>query len=238
MRWPILFLCLLAAEALPAAEPTALAALKLIPKERAAKLARIVGREGAPNPDRWYLIVHDPGDENGVHEFVVANSEVVASRAISQFAEKLSIADVVGGSTVKIDSDRLAKLARQYAEANHTVIAKMNYELKKESVEATPTWSISCFDENNQSIGELVVTASKGNVLSHPGFALVPAPPVIEKKPVRAIPVFPSDSPVERTAATPMPESTPLLMDNDRRTNPVGDTFKNMGRGIRRLVPF
>lgn len=242
MRRLFLLLNFFVATALPAAETTALDALKLLPKAKAAQLARIVGRDGAPNPERWYLLVQDPADENGVHEFVVAKNEIVASRSISQFAEKLSPADVLSTGALKIDSDRLAKMARQYAEANHTPIAKINYELKKEGPEAPPTWTVSCFDENDQSIGQLVITGGKGNVMAHPGFALVPAPPVEEKKPAKSV-AAPTPARV-RTVATPIPESTPLPMDNDRakpedgRSNPVGDTFKNMGRGLRKIIPF
>ena len=80
---------------LAAADPagSALNAIKQLPRGEAKKIARIEAREGTPYPDRWYIIVNDPKDENGVHEYVVSGGEVVASRNISQFAESVKPTD-------------------------------------------------------------------------------------------------------------------------------------------------
>ena len=72
---------------------TALAAVKLIPKDAAKRRARIEAREGAPTPERWYLLVHEPTEKRGVREFVVAGGKFVTSRTLSQFAETLKPAD-------------------------------------------------------------------------------------------------------------------------------------------------
>src|SRR6186713_1211708 len=72
-----------------AASTTALQAIKLLPKGQAKYLARIEARDGIPAPERWHLLTHDVNEENGLHEYVVAGGKVVASRAISQFAETL-----------------------------------------------------------------------------------------------------------------------------------------------------
>src|SRR5215210_7382472 len=75
--------------------PTALGALKALPKGEARRVARIQAFEGTPTPERWHILVHDPDSENGLHEYVVAGGEVVASREISQFAEELKPEDVI-----------------------------------------------------------------------------------------------------------------------------------------------
>src|SRR5277367_5157233 len=116
MRLPptVLFAALLASTCVGTAVAdsagTALNAIKQLPKGEAKKIARIEAREGTPVPERWHILVNDPKDENGLHEYVVAGGEVVASRNISQFAESLKPADVVGGSSVRVDSDKLADL--------------------------------------------------------------------------------------------------------------------------------
>src|SRR5438128_1729550 len=75
---------------------TALSAIKLLPKGDLKRIARIEAREGNPTPERWYILVHNPSDESGLHEYVVAGGEVVASRALSQFAEGLKPEEVIG----------------------------------------------------------------------------------------------------------------------------------------------
>ncbi len=227
----LIALCLPAAMAsLHAAEPTALEALKIIPKEKAARLARIEARDGTPNPERWYLIVQDPDERNGLREFVVANNEVVASRTISQFADTLKPEDVIGGAGVKVDSDRLARLAREYARANDKSISKMNYELKKEGQDAVPIWKVSCFNENNQGVGELSVTAGKGNVIAHDGFAVSPET-AVAKKPEK----FDVDPDPQVAKAVPVasPISDERPSNSETRHSGVGHAFGNFGNSVK-----
>ncbi len=168
------------ASALADAPGTALNAIKQLPRGEAKKIARIEARDGTPAPERWHILVNDPKDENGLHEYVVAGGEVVASRNISQFAESLKPTDVVGGSSVKVDSDKLAALAQQYAQANSVAIASLNYALKKEGTDAVPLWYVTCLDEAGKEVGHLVVSAGKGNVVSHEGFTAEPGAEKIE----------------------------------------------------------
>ncbi|MEA3187132.1 MAG: hypothetical protein QOD99_962 [Chthoniobacter sp.] len=230
------------AGSLPAAELTALAAVKLIPQERAARLARIEARDGTPEADRWYLLVQDPNDENGVHEFVVANGEIVSSRPISQFAEKLQPQDVIGVAAIKIDSDQLAKLARQYAQASNATISRISYELKKEGADAAPVWKVVCFDDTDKRVGELVVTAGKGNVISHDGFAPLPRAGTPKKPAKFAVYAEPEVAKADPSAPPPAEEYPETEQrrrrEVDDRGHPVGDTMKNVGRSIRKFLPF
>jgi len=174
------FLLLLGAHLFAQTEPasSALGALKLLPRGEAKRLARIEAREGTPVPERWYFIVHDPKSETGVHEYVVAGGEVVASRGVSQFAESLRAEDVIGSAALKVDSDRAAQLAQHYALANNMTVATMQYELKKNGAAAVPLWNVTCLDEAGKELGQLVISAGRGTVVSHEGFAAEPPPPL------------------------------------------------------------
>jgi len=179
MRSTILVLSVLAAgtAGLHAQGATsALGALKLIPKADAKRVARIEAREGNPTPDRWYILVHNPSNEAGLHEYVVAGGEVVASRSLSQFAEAVKADEVITGEPLRIDSDRAGKVAQQYALANNTVPATLNYQLRKDTDDGTPVWNVTCIDVMGKALGGVVVAADKGTVLSHNGFPLEPAP--------------------------------------------------------------
>jgi len=156
---------------------TALTALRLLPREKGAQLARIEAREGTPDADRWYFVVRDEADEKGVHEYVVAGGEIVASRSISQFAETVQAGDVIGADAIKVDSDRVARLAQDYAQANNLTISKINYELRKDGEDAAPVWRATCLDESGKTVAELTLTAGKGTIVSHEGFAVSPASP-------------------------------------------------------------
>jgi hypothetical protein len=177
----LVLLCACGGARLRAAE-TALSALKVLPKEAAANVVAIHAFEGKPLPERWHIMTYDEAAENGVHEYVVADGEIIASRSVSQFAEELKADDVVGGEAVKFDADKAAKLAEKYTQANKVKAAFYNYELKRDGPRAAPLWHIGCFDENGESLGTVVVSASKGTVVAHDGLPILPGSEKTETK--------------------------------------------------------
>lgn len=157
----------------PAAEkPTALRALKELPEDAAKNLARIEARNGTPTPDQWHILVYNSEAEAGLKEYVVANGKLTTSREVSQFAESLTAADVIGVKSVTVDSAKVAQLAKEYASANKVTIATLSYQLSKQ--EAVPVWKVTCFNKEGEILGALVVSATKGTVLAHEGFATAP----------------------------------------------------------------
>lgn len=154
--------------------PSALKALKAVPKEEVKKLARIEAQGGTPVPERWHFLVHSPESASGLKEYVVASGELVSAREISQFAESLTEDDIIGDNALKVDSDKLVALAKKYAAANEAPVATINYQLIRIGEEAQPIWRVNCLDEAGSVSGTLVVTASKGTVVSHEGFAVEP----------------------------------------------------------------
>ena len=163
-----------------AAGSTALDAVKLLPKELRARVARIEAREGSPEPARWHILVNDRAAENGLKEFVVADGAIVAERGISQFAESLTPEQVMGDS-VRFDSNRAAELVQQYALVNGVTVGSIAYQLRKDGPSAVPLWRLTCYDPIGRELGSLTITATKGAVISHQGFSVEPAPAVAEK---------------------------------------------------------
>ena len=109
-----------------------------------------------------------------MREYVIAGGEIVAIRGLSQFAEAVKADEVIGSDAVKIDSDRIARIAQQYAKANGANAVSLNYQLKRDAVGSAPAWTVTCVDPAGKRLGELVFEAGKGAVLSHAGFSLEP----------------------------------------------------------------
>ena len=187
-----------------AAGTTALDAIKLLPKEQRARVARIEARDGAPEPERWYILVHDRAAENGLKEFVVADGAIVAERGISQFAESLAPEQVFGDG-VRFDSDRAAQIARQYAQVNDVTAATIAYQLRKDGPTTVPLWRLTCFNAIGREVGSLTITATKGAVISHQGFTVEPA---VEQK----------ERPREKLRTAP---STQVARDSTVQVQPV-----------------
>lgn len=153
---------------------TAFQAIKLLPKDAPSRVALVEAREAASEPTRWHILVYDPQSENGLHEYVVVGGEIVASRALSQFADALTQDDIFGDAA-KIDSDRASRLAAEFAAANKIEVKSMNFELKKDGSGASPRWSVTCLDGQGNDVGHLVFSATKGTILSHEGFEKEPS---------------------------------------------------------------
>ena len=171
------------AEKKPAAnaEPdfSALGAIALLPKDAAAKLARIEGPDGRPFPERWYVLVHDSGTPRGLREFVIGGAKVIANRALSQFADSVSADEVVGAAALKINNDEAAGIAAQFARFNNQQLGGVRYEFFKSIDPPAPVWRLTCTDSKGQTLGTIVLHATKGTLLSFQGFEkspIVPAP--------------------------------------------------------------
>jgi hypothetical protein len=207
---------------------TAMNAIRQLPRGEYKRIVRIEAREGKPAPERWYIIVHDPKDENGVHEYVIAGGEVVASRSLSQFVESVKADDIVKESMIKIDSDKVGALASEYALANNVSVATMSYSLLKDGADAAPLWSVACFDESGKQIGTVVVSAGKGNVISHEGFTAEPGAEALAKTETQSD----SDSgdhktSQKRVAVRTTPNATP--------SPDKGDIFSRMGNSLNKF---
>lgn len=173
-----------------AAGSSALEAVKLLPKEHRARVARIEARDGAPEPERWHILVNDRAAENGLKEFVVADGVIAAERGISQFAESVTPEQILGDA-VRFDSDRAAQIVQQYALVNGLTVASIAYQLRKDGAASVPLWRLTCYDPIGRDLGSLTITATKGAVISHQGFPVEPASAVTEP-PRERLSTFPS----------------------------------------------
>jgi hypothetical protein len=216
MRFLLASISVLLLAATTASAATALNALRILLPEQSRNVALITAREGTPEPDRWHVIVYDQTSDSGLREYVIADGRRVASRPVSQFIEKLSSADVVGPDAIKVDSDRVVKTALQYGVANNKTIAALHFDLRKNPTDGTPVWTVICANLAGTEVGRLVISATRGNVLSHPGFvAEPPVESVAERAAATPAPIRVEDDPaarkpfVPKTVATPLPLATP-----------------------------
>ena len=158
-----------------AAEPVgALQACKALPKTQQKSVARIAGRGGKPLPEVWTIVVHEPKAANGLREYTITAGTVISTRDTSDLAERITAGNVLGLSAIKFDATQVAELAAAYADANKMALATVNYDLRKEGEDAAPLWRITALDEGGAILGEIVVTANTGALISQSGFPQAP----------------------------------------------------------------
>ena len=150
-------------------------AVRLLTPEQQAGLAIIAGRDGTPLPERWHLLVHDTAAENGLREFVVSRGRIVASRTVSQFAESLSREQVFAPESLKVDTDRVSRIAEEFGRANGVTIAAIHYDLRRSAPDGAPLWTAFCTNSSGEELGKTILNASTGAIIAHPGFAVAPS---------------------------------------------------------------
>lgn len=184
---------------------SAYTAMQSLPPELAGTVAIIAGRDGTPEPERWHFLVHDPKAANGLREVVVAGGQKTANRTISQFAETLSDGDVINPDAMKVDSSQVAQIAREFGVVNKVSVSAMHFELRKSGPNAVPLWTVTCLDIGGAELGKVIVSAARGTVIMHPGFAQEPqVSPLLTAAPRSTPPPIAEDDGLQ-----PTPTSTP-----------------------------
>jgi hypothetical protein len=199
---------------------TALGALRSLPPEEGARLARIDACDGSPNPERWHFLIYDPQAENGYREYVVADGQVVTRREVSQFGSEFQSTDIIG-NTFRIDSDRVSRLALRYAVANNLPVVSMNYEMRRGS-RSGPVWEVTCFDRENRAVGWLLVSAEDESVVAKTGFSRAPLEEEEAPAPARSAPKGrKTKNPPAPTAVAEKPEDASGVAGKEERSEPV-----------------
>jgi hypothetical protein len=224
-----LFFSILLGMAAIAAEPiSALEACKALPVAQQKAIAIIGGRGGKPFPESWSIVVHDPTVQNGLHEYTVTGGTVVASRAISDLAQRVTEGDVIGITGIKFDATQVAELAASYADVNQMKPVALNYELRKDGAEAAPVWRITAVGEAGASIGEIVVAATTGALLTQKGFRTAPE----VKDLATASEAEPPAETTEEKADKSKPRSTAKSSSSSRKRP---DTFHRIGGHLQKF---
>jgi hypothetical protein len=199
------------------AEPdfSALGAINLLPKDAAARVARIEGPDGRPFPERWYVLVHDPATPRGLREYVIGGGKVIANRALSQFADSVLADEVVGSAPLKMNNDEAAGIAAQFARYNNQQLGGVRYEYFKSIDPPAPVWRLTSTDAKGKTLGTIVLHATKGTLLSFQGFEKSPMTPAPES--ATGVPTVQASEPSPK----PAKKSASQTASRSERSNPA-----------------
>src|SRR5688572_18568958 len=211
--------------------------LQLIPKAQADLIAVIDGRGGAPLPEEWTIVVHDPEGPSGVREYIIGGTEIVAQRAVSHLASSLTAADALGLENIKVFPPHLAEAARLYGETNGLALGALDYQLRKEGADGAPFWTVTCRDEAGAPLGVLVIAAADGAVISHEGFSQAPSMSALQAAFSEADAEF-LESDDARTSNTPRSTRKRSSSKRNSRTakaNPIARSFRKVGGTLQKF---
>lgn len=147
---------------------TAYKALRAFGTERGqALLSRVVevqGKGGIPQPANWKIVLDDPSARGGVREVEVENSKIVAEHTpVQAYGGKGAIMDF---QKLSLDSEGAFKIANMEAKNAQFGFDSIDYTLRVGDNTNLPVWVLNFLDENQKSIGSILIAADTGNVIA------------------------------------------------------------------------
>lgn len=123
----------------------------------------VTGVDGDPQPEKWKIILEDPGARGGARELQVANERITSDRPPGRGA-----AGSTGGATIdmarlNLDSSGVYAVASYTAEKSHTQFTTVDYTLRTDE-RGEPVWIVTLLSKSSRPVGTIHIGATRGTV--------------------------------------------------------------------------
>jgi hypothetical protein len=122
----------------------------------------VTGVEGDPQPEKWKIILEDPGARGGVRELQVANDRIAADRPSGRGAGSTEGA-TIDMARLNFDSSGAYAVASYTAEKSHTQFATVDYTLRSDQ-RGEPIWIVTLLSKSSRPVGTIHIGATRGTV--------------------------------------------------------------------------
>lgn len=216
---------------------TAYEALQALKQSRGdavlGQLVEVRGDSGQPQPQTWKILMADPKARAGLREFVVTGKEITSERTPLRSNMAPASLRPLNFTRLNLDSNGAFRIANDQAAKQRVSFNRVDYLLQTNATSGAPEWSLRLFDHMGAPVGDLLLSAENGAVVS-----ALRIDPDARVKPANS-------APVTAAAATPRPTVPPPAAsssDEDEITTyfPGGvfgfteRTAKKVGRAVTR----
>jgi hypothetical protein len=144
------------------------------------RVIAISGVNGNPQPEKWNILLSDPGTRDGVREVQVTNGRITNQRSTTREATGAGRGPTVDTHKLNLDSSGAYEVASKTADSSHVPFALVNYTLRPDE-RGNPTWVVSLQSQSRRSLGTIYIGANKGTVTRTEGmFQGLPPDEVVE----------------------------------------------------------
>jgi hypothetical protein len=126
-------------------------------------IVSITGVEGGPQPEKWKIILEDPGGRGGVRELQVADERVTSDRSAGRRAAGSTEGATIDMARLNLDSSGVYAVASHTAEKSHTEFATVSYTLRTDE-RGEPTWIVTLLSTSSRPVGTIYIGATRGTV--------------------------------------------------------------------------
>jgi hypothetical protein len=160
-------LLLLVTPALAQDNATAYEALRVVGAELGSgalnHIVSVTGVEGDPQPDKWKIILEDPGARGGVRELQVTDERIASNRPADRRATGSAEGATIDMARLNLDSSGVYAVASHTAEKSHTQFTTVDYTLRTDE-RGEPIWIVTLLSRSSRPVGTIHIGATRGTV--------------------------------------------------------------------------
>jgi hypothetical protein len=160
-------LLLLVSPALAQENATAYEALRVVARQSGRgvlnQIVSITGVQGDPQPEKWKIILEDPGAGGGARELEVADGRIASEETPSRSLTGSTQGAMIDMARINLDSSGAYAVASHTAEASHASFATANYTLRTDE-RGEPIWIVTFLNKSSRPVGTIYIGATRGTV--------------------------------------------------------------------------
>lgn len=138
-----------------------------IGREALHQIVSIRGTRGAPQPEKWKIVVEDP-QGGGVRELQIADGKIDSGDEGSRDVAGSTEGAMIDVSQLNLDSSGAYAVASHTAEASHTSFATADYTLRTDE-RGEPMWIVTLRNNSSRPVGTIYIGGTRGTVMRTEG---------------------------------------------------------------------
>jgi hypothetical protein len=126
-------------------------------------IVSITGVRGEPQPEKWKIILEDPGSRAGVREVEIADGRITSDRTPGRSVTGSTEGATIDIARLNLDSSGAYAVASHTADKSHTSFATADYALRTDE-RGEPVWIVALLSESSRPVGTIYIGATRGTV--------------------------------------------------------------------------
>jgi hypothetical protein len=126
-------------------------------------IVSVTGIEGDPQPDKWKVILENPGGRGGMRELQVTDERIASDRPGGRQAAGSTEGATIDTARLNLDSNGAYAVASHTAEKSHTQFATVSYILRSDE-RGEPVWIVTLLSKSSRPVGTIHIGATAGTV--------------------------------------------------------------------------
>jgi hypothetical protein len=122
----------------------------------------ITGVKGAPQPEKWKIVLEDP-DGRGVREVDVVDGKIESEHRPGRSVAGSTEGAMIDTSRLNLDSSGAYEVASHTADLSHANFATADYALRTDE-HGEPVWIVTLLSRSSRPVGTIHIGAMGGTV--------------------------------------------------------------------------